>query len=356
MTARAWLVLAGVVVAAIAVWPAGAHNAGISTSRIVIRGRTVDAEINALGRDYEKATGVRITETASGAVNAVALAVMAPSLLAYVGNHVAVLAGDRRCQAAPGSARAADTHVLATITWTCPSDGGSLRYRVTLFQDVDPASRHLAMVATESGEREIALDRAAPELDLSAGGSSLLQVVGRFTRAGIEHIFLGYDHIAFLLAVTLWGRSLWPLIKVVTAFTLVHSLTLCLAVLDIVRLPPSVVEPLIAATIIFVAAENFFIHDISKRVAGHLRARPRSRLRVCRGAARIWLARRRAGAGAGSVQHRRRDRAGDDRGRHLSGSAVVRPDRQRGGRQETPSGAGVRMFRRDPGARALLAG
>ena len=195
MTARAWLVLAGVVVAAIGVWPAGAHNAGISTSRIVIRGRTVDAEINALGRDYEKAAGVRITEAASGAVNAVALAVMAPSLLAYVGDHVAVLAGDRRCQAAPGSARAADTHVLVTITWTCPPDGGSLRYRVTLFQDVDPASRHLAMVATESGEREIALDRAAPELDLSAGGSSLLQVVGRFTRAGIEHIFLGYDHI-----------------------------------------------------------------------------------------------------------------------------------------------------------------
>jgi hypothetical protein len=265
MTARAWLVLAGVVVATIAVRPAGAHKAGISTSRIVIRGRTVDAEINALGRDYEKAAGVRITEAASGAVNAVALAVMAPSLLAYVGDHVAVLAGDRRCQAAPGSARAADTHVLVTMTWTCPPDGGSMRYRVTLFQDVDPAARHLAMVATEGGEREIALDRAAPELDLSAGGSALLQVVGRFTRAGIEHIFLGYDHIAFLLAVILWGRSLWPLIKVVTAFTLAHSLTLCLAVLDIVRLPPSVVEPLIAATIIFVAAENFFIHDIRKR-------------------------------------------------------------------------------------------
>jgi hydrogenase/urease accessory protein HupE len=55
--------------------------------------------------------------------------------------------------------------------------------------------------------------------------------------AGIEHIFLGYDHIAFLLALILWGRSLCPLVKVVTAFTLAHSLTLCLAVLDIVRLP-----------------------------------------------------------------------------------------------------------------------
>jgi hypothetical protein len=46
---------------------------------------------------------------------------------------------------------------------------------------------------------------------------------------------------------------------VVTAFTVAHSLTLSLAVLDIVRLPSSVVEPLIAATLVFVAAENFFV-------------------------------------------------------------------------------------------------
>ena len=51
----------------------------------------------------------------------------------------------------------------------------------------------------------------------------------------------------------------------VTAFTVAHSLTLSLAVLDVVRLPSSIVEPLIAATIVYVAAENFFVHDISKR-------------------------------------------------------------------------------------------
>jgi hydrogenase/urease accessory protein HupE len=140
-----------------------------------------------------------------------------------------------------------------------------LRYRVTLFYDVDPTARHLALIATEHGERELALDRNVPEVALSGAGSSLLQVIGRFVQSGIEHIFLGYDHIAFLLAVILWGRSLWPLVKVVTAFTIAHSLTLSLAVLDIVRLPSFVVEPLIAATIVFVAAENFFVHDIRKR-------------------------------------------------------------------------------------------
>jgi hydrogenase/urease accessory protein HupE len=258
------LILAGLALTAGAVLPAQAHNAGVSTSRLTISERTVSVEINALGLDYEKAAGVRLIEAGSGVVNAVALAVMAPSVLTYVSDHVSVLAGGQPCSRMAATARPADTHVLVTIAWTCPS-GGDLRYHVTLFQDVDPAARHVAVIGTEHGEREFVLDRTAPEIDLSGAGSSTLQLVGRFIRAGIEHIFLGYDHIAFLLAVILWGRSLWPLVKVVTAFTLAHSLTLCLAVLDIVRLPSSVVEPLIAATIVFVAAENFFVHDIRKR-------------------------------------------------------------------------------------------
>ena len=258
-------ILAEVALAALVPLPAQAHNAGVSTSRVTITERAVSVEINALGLDYEKVAGVRIIEAGSGVVNAVALAVMAPSVFTYVGDHVAVLTGGQPCSRTAATARPADTHVLVTMAWTCPPGDGDLRYRVTLFQDVDPAARHVAVVATEHGEREFVLDRTAPEIDLSGAGSSTLQLVGRFIRAGIEHIFLGYDHIAFLLAVILWGRSLWPLVKVVTAFTLAHSLTLCLAVLDIVRLPSSVVEPLIAATIVFVAAENFFVHDIRKR-------------------------------------------------------------------------------------------
>jgi hydrogenase/urease accessory protein HupE len=258
------LIFVGLAFSALTASPAQAHNAGVSTSHLAIRDRTVNVEINALGLDYEKAAGIRLIEAGSGVVNPVALAVMAPSVLTYVGDHIALFVGGESCSRTAATTRPADTHVLVTIAWTCPS-GGDLRYHVTLFQDVDPAARHVAVISTEHGEREFVLDRTAPEIDVSGAGSSTLQLFGRFIRAGVEHIFLGYDHIAFLLAVILWGRSLWPLVKVVTAFTLAHSLTLCLAVLDIVRLPSSVVEPLIAATIVFVAAENFFVHDIRKR-------------------------------------------------------------------------------------------
>ena len=257
------LAVAGGVLAMLVACQAHAHTAGVSTSRIAVHGRTVELEINALGRDYEKAAGVRIAETA-GEVNPVALAVMAPAILSYVGEHVAVLAGGQRCGPGQATARAADTHVLITMAWTCQPDG-ELRYRVTLFQDVDSGARHLAVIATENDERQLAIDKNAPEIALSGEAAPVWQIFGRFVAAGIEHIFLGYDHIAFLLAIILWGRRLWPLIKVVTAFTVAHSLTLTLAVLDVVRLPSSLVEPLIAATIVYVAAENFFVRDISKR-------------------------------------------------------------------------------------------
>src|SRR5215831_1212552 len=141
---------ASVALAILAVCEADAHTAGVSTSRIVVHGRTVELEINALGRDYEKAAGVRIAETA-GEVNPVALAVMAPAILSYVGEHVAVLAGGQRCGPGQATARAADTHVLITMAWTCQPDG-ELRYRVTLFQDVDSGARHLAVIATAHDE------------------------------------------------------------------------------------------------------------------------------------------------------------------------------------------------------------
>jgi hydrogenase/urease accessory protein HupE len=251
-------------VAVLAMPSARAHNAGVSTSRVVIAGRTVEVEINALARDYEQAVGVRIADKGTGEVNSVALSVMAPAILSYVGDHVAVLASDQRCAPGPGMAKAADTHVLVTMAWRCPPEG-DLSYRVTLFQDVDPAARHLALVASGRGERELALDKNAPEIVLSGAAPSVLQVVGRFIQAGIEHIFLGYDHIAFLLAVILWGQRLWPLVKVVTAFTIAHSITLSLAALQIFAIPSAIVEPAIAASIIFVAAENFFSRNIDRR-------------------------------------------------------------------------------------------
>lgn len=74
---------------------------------------------------------------------------------------------------------------------------------------------------------------------------------------GVSHIFRGYDHIAFLLAL-LFVRRFRDLVKIITAFTVAHTITLALAALDVVALPPRFVESAIAVSIVYVAAENMW--------------------------------------------------------------------------------------------------
>ena len=84
---------------------------------------------------------------------------------------------------------------------------------------------------------------------------SLSTALLRFFKLGVEHIFLGYDHICFLIALLVVSRFR-ELVKIVTSFTIAHSITLILATLDLARLPPRFVECSIAATIVYVAFEN----------------------------------------------------------------------------------------------------
>ena len=72
---------------------------------------------------------------------------------------------------------------------------------------------------------------------------------------GIEHILTGFDHLSFVLGLLLLVRSRLTLIKTITAFTVAHSLTLAAAALGFVHVNPSVIEALVAFSIVFVALE-----------------------------------------------------------------------------------------------------
>jgi len=87
----------------------------------------------------------------------------------------------------------------------------------------------------------------------------------QFIRLGMEHIFLGYDHLMFLFALVILGGRLLELVKIVTAFTVAHSLTLILAALQVVTLPSRVIESGIALTIAYVAVENMVVTHAAHR-------------------------------------------------------------------------------------------
>jgi hydrogenase/urease accessory protein HupE len=88
---------------------------------------------------------------------------------------------------------------------------------------------------------------------------SFWSVFETYSVSGFQHILpLGMDHILFVLGIFLLSVKLKPLLWQVTMFTIAHSITLSLSMLDIVSLPARVVEPLIALSIAYVAIENLF--------------------------------------------------------------------------------------------------
>jgi hypothetical protein len=77
-----------------------------------------------------------------------------------------------------------------------------------------------------------------------------------FVKLGMEHILTGYDHLLFLFALLIVTRNFMSALKVITCFTLAHSITLGVATFDLVQISSRIVEPLIAVTIVYVGVEN----------------------------------------------------------------------------------------------------
>ena len=146
----------------------------------------------------------------------------------------------------------------------------SLRY--TLLADLDPQHRGLLNLTVDGASRSAILGPQAPLQTFTLASISRWQAFADYAREGIWHIWIGFDHILFLLslllpAVGLWAGRRWQpvdrigqavveVLKVVTAFTLAHSITLTLAVLGLVSLPSRVVESSIAASVVLAALNN----------------------------------------------------------------------------------------------------
>jgi hydrogenase/urease accessory protein HupE len=244
-----------VVAAALAVaLPAAAHQQSVSTSEWTAHGDRLEARLRFATVDL--AGLIALPQPLDDArLQALAAPLGRLTLDAL---EVEVPAG--RCSR-DGAARAATDGpdgIVVEGSWRCPAEVSALRVRAGLLEVVPPGHTHLARIALgDGGISQRVAQQDDPwfeaELSISFGGSAK-----RFLLLGVEHIFTGYDHIAFLLGLLLLGGSFRELVKVVTAFTAAHSLTLALATLELVRLPPRVVEPLIAASIVYVAIENLW--------------------------------------------------------------------------------------------------
>jgi hydrogenase/urease accessory protein HupE len=104
-----------------------------------------------------------------------------------------------------------------------------------------------ASLSADTEEQRLALEK-----------TDAVSVVKTYFFHGIGHILSGYDHLLFICALVLGATTLWQLIKIVTAFTIAHSITLTLVVCNLVHVPQQMVELFISGSIVFVALQNIF--------------------------------------------------------------------------------------------------
>ncbi len=146
----------------------------------------------------------------------------------------------------------ADMPAGASVTMEWPEGGGDLVLRQ---QGVDEPFTGL-----------ISGGSASPAIALSGGDQAGgWQTFAGYIPVGFDHILpQGLDHILFVLGLFFLSIHLRPLIWQVSAFTLAHTVTLALGALGLVNVPGSIVEPLIAASIVYVAVENIFARGLTK--------------------------------------------------------------------------------------------
>jgi hypothetical protein len=166
-------------------------------------------------------------------------------------------------------------YAVLRFTAACPTPPAELTVAYRLFAEVDPLHQGLLRVTDGGGTHSAVLGPEAPTFRLAVGQAPDLvaQVLG-YGWQGVWHIWIGFDHILFLLSLLLpavlrrrdgrwqavgtFREAAVEVAKVVTAFTVAHSVTLTLATLGLVALPSRLVESTIAASVVLAALNNVF--------------------------------------------------------------------------------------------------
>jgi hypothetical protein len=155
--------------------------------------------------------------------------------------------------------------VQLQILYVFEQDVARLDVRSTLYEIMPAGHEHMMNVRLNGTLHEAILDAKTSQASFSGVNETKLQTTWRFVRLGVEHIFTGYDHLAFLLGLLVATTSLGSLVRIITSFTIAHSITLALATFNVVILPSRLTESLIAASIGYVAAENLMDFRAMKR-------------------------------------------------------------------------------------------
>ena len=206
-----------------------------------------------LAHDLPAVEPAMLLDPAVAAVQRTALAAIVQARLHLAADGTPLTAELRGIVPAPGKR---DVHLELHYAW--PAVPAVIQVQARLFP-YDPRHRTFVNIYENGSLRrqEIFSGEAAPFEFRAGAQQSVAGVVRQFVFSGVHHIFIGPDHILFVIGLLLLGGRVGQLLKIITAFTVAHSITLGLATFGLLRPPAAVIEPAIALSIVFVGLHAF---------------------------------------------------------------------------------------------------
>jgi HupE / UreJ protein len=260
---------------ALAAGPALAHKPSDSYLAVRVEGAVLQGQWDIALRDLEYAIG--LDANGDGAITWGEVRQRQAEIASYALARLALRVDGRPC-AAEARALLVDEHsdgAYAVLRYDarCPeTPQRTLEIGYSLFADLDPTHRGLVRVQHGTATTSGVLGPDRPRLEVALGEVSRLRQFFDYAREGVWHIWTGFDHVLFLVSLLLpavlvyraraWEAAprlapvFWEVFRVVTAFTVAHSVTLSLAALGLVALPSRFVESVIALSVVLAALNN----------------------------------------------------------------------------------------------------
>jgi hypothetical protein len=269
-------VVLAAILAVLAATPARAHKPSDSYLTLDMRGRHIDGQWDIALRDLDTAIG--LDQDGNGELTWNEVRARQPAIAAYALARLRIAGGGRACPLHVTEQLLDDhsdgAYAVLRLAGECDADVALVDIDYRLLFDIDPQHKGLLQLkhAGRVSTAIFAPDSARQALRLT--DASGWRQFGAYVRHGVWHIWTGFDHILFLLSLLLpavlvyrdraWqGRAAFrtaalDVLKIVTAFTLAHSITLTLATLGIVALAARFVESAIAASVALAALNNLW--------------------------------------------------------------------------------------------------
>lgn len=233
-----------------------AHDAGLSSADVVLNDKGVDISITFALQDTE--AFAPMDNDGDAEVSNAEREAAKPEVAALIGKELYLTLNDKIARPLSLGSVTFDTQNNAHILFHYEPAATILKMQLAFLDKLPDGHKQFVTIKDATGKNisEKMLTQRDDSIVLNLSTVENSSMFKDFFVLGVEHILTGYDHLLFLFALLIVTRNFWSAISIITFFTIAHSITLGLAGLNLVTLPSTIVEPLIAATIVYVGVEN----------------------------------------------------------------------------------------------------